>query len=115
VDAANTFRDGVLDGHDSVKGFKAVGTDGGAGRISWGSYAPGESYLVITTGLFRRQHRVLPAGAVVRVDDGDVYVGMSRSEIESLPLLTQPHDPVGADAFQHMLDAFDRAKSVPQS
>ena len=61
---AMTFRDGVLGAHASVKGFRLVATDGRAGRVSWASYAAGASYLVVTTGLLRKAHRVLPAGAV---------------------------------------------------
>lgn len=54
-----TFGDGVLGNHSSVKGFKLVATDGRAGRVSWASYAPGESYLVLTVG---RLNRISPAG-----------------------------------------------------
>lgn len=115
VDEARTFRDGVLGVRDSVKGFEVVGSDGRAGRVSWGSYAPEESYLVVTTGRLRRRHRVLPAGAVVRVGDSEVYVGMSRSDIERLPLLPHPQAPVGEEAFQQMLNALERAASAPQT
>jgi hypothetical protein len=104
----------VLGRHDSVKGFAVVTSDGRAGRVSWGSYAPGESYLVVTTGRVRRRHRVLPAGAVLSVDDREIHVGMSRSEIEHLPLLPHPQAPVGDDTFQQMLNAFERAASTPQ-
>lgn len=54
---AQTFRPGVLGDYDSVRGFAVVGSDGGAGWVTWGSYAPGESYLVVTTGRFRKKHR----------------------------------------------------------
>ena len=54
-----TFADGVLGDNSSVKGFKVVANDGGAGRVSWASYAPGESYLVLSLGLFSRKHHVL--------------------------------------------------------
>jgi hypothetical protein len=68
----------VLGGYDSVKGFAVIAGDGGAGRVSWGSYAPGESYLVVTEGRLRRTHRVLPAAAVASISDGKVYVELSR-------------------------------------
>ena len=112
---AMTFREGVLGIHASVKGFRLVAADGRAGRVSWASYAPGASYLVVTTGLLRRTHRVLPAGAVWRVDDGEVSVAMSRAEIARLPRLPHPQAFVGEDAAQAMLNAFARAASVPQT
>lgn len=83
---ARTFSPGILADHASVRGFRLIASDGRSGRISWASYAPGESYLVVTTGLLRRRHRVLPAGAVTHVSDGEVRVAMSRSEIAALPL-----------------------------
>jgi hypothetical protein len=109
VEEAGTFREGVLGGHDSVKGFSVVATDGRAGRVSWASYVPGESYLVVTTGLFVRRHRVLPAGAVTGVAGDEVAVAMSRAEIEHLPTLSHPHAPVGGETVEQMLNAFERA------
>ena len=36
-------------GHDdSIKDFQVEAIDGNAGKVSWASYAPGESYLVIS-------------------------------------------------------------------
>lgn len=112
---AHTFRPGVLASNDSVKGFKLVASDGAAGRISWASYAPHEAYLVVTTGLVRRRHRIVPAGAVIRVDDHEVHVKLTRSEITAMPVLTRPEDPVADAAFAQMMRAFDTARSVPQS
>ena len=80
-----------------------------------GEYAPGESYLVVTTGLLRKRHRILPAGAVTHVGDGEVRIAMSRSEITRSPLLPHPQAPVGDDTVELMLNAFERAASVPQS
>jgi hypothetical protein len=99
-----TFPDGVLGDHSSVKGFELVATDGRAGRVSWATYAPGESYLVVTVGLVRRKHHVLPAGVVTGVEDGEIHVALSRDEIRLLPLLPHPEaaledgapDPVAA-------------------
>jgi hypothetical protein len=112
---ARTFPAGALDSFASVKGFRVVASDGRAGRVSWASYAPGESYLVVTSGVLRRAHRVLPAGAVTEVREGEVRVAMSRSDIARLPSLPHPEAPVGDDAVQHMLNAFERAASIPQS
>lgn len=81
-------------------------------EVSWASYAPGESYLVVTTGLLWRKHRVLPAGAVVAVGDGTVRVSLSRLEIEQLPLLPHPQAPVQGETTQQMLNAFEREVSL---
>jgi hypothetical protein len=104
-----TFPDGVLAGHSSVKGFKVVASDGLAGRVSWATYAPGESYLVVTIGLLSRKHHVLPAGAVTSVADGEVHVALSRNEVEQLPLLTHPQAPVGDGGVQDAVAAFENA------
>ena len=113
MDRFRTFREGVLAGHESVKGFRVVATDGEAGRVSWGSYAPGESYLVLTTGLLRRKHRVLPASAVTGVDDGEVRVALTRAAIAHLPLLPHPQAPLPeAENFEQMMNAFERAYTV---
>ena len=112
---AHTFRPGALAGNDSVKGFELVATDGAAGRISWASYAPHEAYLVVTTGLLRRRHRVVPAGAVIRVEGREVHVSLTRSDIAAMPVLTRPENPVADAAFAQMMRAFDTARSTPQS
>ena len=44
---------------------------------------------------------MLPAGAVTHVNDGEVRVAMSRSEIATLPLLSHPQAAVGDDTVQH--------------
>ncbi|MGH2884736.1 MAG: hypothetical protein ACRDPA_18875 [Solirubrobacteraceae bacterium] len=111
---ARTFPEGVLGGHSSIKGFRIAATDGHVGRVSWASYATGESYLVVTTGLLRRRHRVLPAAAVTLVGDGEVRVGLSRSEIGRLPLLPYPEAVVDERTAQQMLNAFERAAAYPQ-
>ena len=60
---------------NSVKGFRVEASDGHAGKVSWASYAPGESYLVISfTNRLRETDHVVPAGAaerrgVVRTED----------------------------------------------
>lgn len=109
MEEPRTFRAGVLAGHDSVKGFRVLATDGSAGRVSWGSYARGESYLVISTGLLHRTHRVLPAAAVISVRDGEVEVSLSRAEVEHLPSLPHPAAPVADETVEQMVTAFERA------
>jgi hypothetical protein len=104
-----TFPDGVLGEHSSVKGFKVVATDGRAGRVSWASYAPGESYLVLTLGRLGRKHHVLPAGAVKSVHDGEVHVALSRSELAQLPLLSHPEAAVGEEQRLSAVETFEIA------
>jgi hypothetical protein len=43
-----SFPEGMLGHDDSIKDFQVEATDGDAGTVSWASYAPGESYLVIS-------------------------------------------------------------------
>ena len=99
----------MLGGYDSVKGFAVIASDGSAGHVSWGSYAPGESYLVVTEGRLRRKHRVLPAAAVTSVSDGKVYVELSRSQLRDLPVLTHPEAEVSDKTHEQMLNAVARA------
>lgn len=109
-----TFRAGVVGAHDSVKGFHVMASDGHAGHVAWASYAPGESYLVVTLGL-RRKHHVVPAGAVARVGEGEVQVGLSREQIGQLHDLPHPQAPVEGQTREQAMNAFWRAADVPQS
>ncbi len=107
-----TFQPGVLGTHDSVKGFRVVASDGRAGRVSWASYAPGESYLVVTLGLISRKHHVVPAAAVTGVEDGEVRVALSGVQIRQLHDVPQPHmaaDPLtGEQVLASALAAWTR-------
>ena len=107
-----TFPAGVLAEDSSVKGFAVIATDGRAGRVSWASYKPGESYLVVTMGLLRKAHHVVPAGLVTSATKGEVRVGMTRAQIEQLPDLPHPEAPVGGETAEQMLNAFERASTV---
>jgi hypothetical protein len=92
-----------------VKGFAVVASDGRAGRVSWGSYAHGESYLVVSEGRLRRKHRVLPAAAVASVSDGKVYVELSRSQVRTLPLHPHPQAVVSEQTHEQTMNAVARA------
>jgi len=107
---AQTFPPGVLDGHDSIKGFRLVGSDGPVGKVSWASYAAGESYLVVTVGRFSRKHHVVPAGAVTRVTDGEVRVAFSRDAIKQLPDLPQPNAVVDEQLVSRLESAYLRTR-----
>jgi hypothetical protein len=102
---ALAFPDGILSGHDSVKGFAVLATDGRAGRVSWASYAPGASYL----GRFSRKHHVVPAGAVTGVVDGEVRVALTRADIKRQPDLPQPYVPLDAPTADQVVAAVEAA------
>jgi hypothetical protein len=106
-----TFAAGVLGNHSSVKGFKVVASDGGAGRVSWATYAPGDSYLVLTVGRFSRKHHVLPAAAVTDVGNYEVHVALTKSELAHLPLLPDPQAAVDDEKVQEAIATFATAAS----
>ncbi len=108
---SRTFRGGVLDGHDSIKGFRLVATNGDSGRVSWASYAPGESYLVVALGHLGRKHHVVPAGAVTAVKTGEVHVGLSREQIQRLPDVARPDAPLDSKTWAQTIAAFEREYS----
>jgi hypothetical protein len=103
-----SFPDGMIDPDDSIKGFRVEASDGHAGKVSWASYAPGESYLVISVPHHLREaHHVVPAGAVTRtsMDDRTTWLRLSRAEVEELP---EHHDqPAPLETW--MVDAIERA------
>jgi len=58
----------MLGPDDSIKGFEVEASDGHAGKVSWASYAPGESYLVVShLQHLHEVHHVVPAGAVEKL------------------------------------------------
>ena len=85
-------------GHDeSVKGYALDATDGHIGHVSWASYAPGESYMVVS---YREGphhvHHVVPAGAVERVDHERriVTLRVTVAEVKATPTHEEPEAPV---------------------
>ena len=88
-----TFRADVIGRAASVKGFEVEASDGPCGRVAWASYAPGESYLVVTVRHhLHPTHHIIPAGAVVAADADQqtLKLALSRREVEQAP---QHHDP----------------------
>ena len=105
-----SFPEGVLGPDDSVKGFRVEALDGPVGKVSWASYAPGESYLVISLlRHLREAHHVVPAAAVERVstDEHTVWLRLTRAEVEQAP---EHHDPPAA-LDSSMIDAWSSATS----
>lgn len=107
VGAAWSFPPGSIGHDDSVKGYEVDATDGVAGSVSWASYEPGESYLVVSQRHHLHEtHFVIPAGAVRDVRHGDrkVVLGISVAEAHSTPQLKDPAaplDPAIVAAFAH--------------
>ena len=103
-----SFPGGMLGTEDSVKGFRVEAADGHAGKVSRASYAPGESYLVVShLHHLHEVHHVVPAGAVERIstEERGVWLRLSRAEVEDLP---EHHDPP-APVDSWMVDAVERA------
>jgi hypothetical protein len=95
-------------GHDeSVKDYAVEATDGHVGSVSWASYAPGESYLVVSyrEGV-HHVHHVVPAGAVKHVDHERraVTLGVTVAEVKATPTHEHPEAPVD----WALVEQFDR-------
>ena len=92
-----SFPKGTVGPDDSVKGFRVEASDGPAGRIAWASYAPGESYLVVTLSHhLHKSHHVVPAAALERVsiEDRTVWLHVPRARIEEAPQQLEPSAPL---------------------
>ena len=106
-----SFREGTFSPKDSIKNFRVEASDGHTGKVSWASYAPGESYLVVShMHHLHEAHHVVPAGAVERIgsDERTVWLTLSRDEVEELP---EHHDPP-APVETWMVDAINRATAT---
>jgi hypothetical protein len=92
-----SFPEGSVGHDESVKGYAVEATDGQVGTVSWASYAPGESYMVVT---YRDNHadvhHVVPAGAVKRVDHERraVTLGVTVADVKATPLHEDPEAAV---------------------
>lgn len=103
-----SFTEGMLGPDDSIKDFQVEASDGHAGKVSWASYAPGESYLVVSHMHHMHEvHHVVPAGAVAGIDQDErtVSLGISRDQVEQLPEHREPAAPVEP----WLVEAFDWA------
>jgi hypothetical protein len=92
-----SFPHGTIGPDDSVKDFEVETRDGVAGHVSWASYAPGESYLVVTLSHhLHRTHRVVPASAVERIDAAGrkVLLHVGKADVENAPELEEPSRPL---------------------
>jgi hypothetical protein len=88
-----SFADGMIGAEDSIKDFRVEATDGEVGHVAWASYAPGESYLVVSVSHhLQHRHHIVPAALVEKVGTPErrVWLRLSRSEVEQAP---EHHDP----------------------
>jgi len=102
-----SFPAGMLGPDESIKDFQVEASDGHAGKVSWASYGPGESYLVVShLHHLHEVHHVVPAGAVGQIDSSGRIVSLRLSrEVEALPEHHEPAAPVES----WMVAAIDRA------
>jgi len=103
-----SFPAGMLGPDESIRDFQVEASDGHAGKVSWASYGPGESYLVVShVHHLHEVHHVVPAGAVGQIDKSGrtVSLRLSREEVEALPEHHEPTAPVES----WMVAAIDRA------
>jgi len=102
-----SFPAGMLGPDESIRDFQVEASDGHAGKVSWASYGPGESYLVVShVHHLHEVHHVVPAGAVGQIDSSGRIVSLRLSrEVEALP---EHHEPA-APVEPWMAEAIDRA------
>jgi hypothetical protein len=101
-----SFRNELIGGDDSVKGFEVDATDGVAGTVSWASYQPGESYLILTRRRWlRATHYVVPASFVHEIDRDARKVALTLTVEEAQAVRHKdpltPLDPAIVAAFAH--------------
>ena len=71
-----SFPEGIIGHDESIKGFRVEASDGQAGKVSWASYGPGESYLVVNLlHHIREAHHVVPAAVVERISTATASCG----------------------------------------
>jgi hypothetical protein len=105
-----SFPNGMLGPDDSIKDFEVEANDGHTGKVSWASYAPGESYLVIShLHHLHEVHHVVPAAAVEKISTANrkVWLRLSRAQVEEAP---EHHDPP-APLDYSLVDALRSATS----
>ncbi len=95
--ASWSFPEGSVGHDESVKGYAVEATDGRVGTVSWASYKPGESYMVVSyRDGHHETHHVVPAGAAKRIDHDHrtVTLGVTVAEVKATPTHHEPEAPV---------------------
>jgi hypothetical protein len=91
------FPDGSVAHDESVKDYAVEATDAPVGTVSWASYKPGESYLVVSyPDGGDHTHHVVPAGAVQLVDHPSqtVRLKVTAAEVKATPTHEDPEAAV---------------------
>ena len=82
------YRDATWTQSQDLVGFDVVAADGSVGTIDKATYNALDAYVVVDTGfwIFGKK-RLIPAGAITRVDaEGrHVHVSLTKDEIRSAP------------------------------
>jgi hypothetical protein len=103
--AAWTFPSDSIGPDDSVKGYEVDATDGTAGTVSWATYRPGESYLVVSQRHHLHDaHYVVPAGEVreIRHAERKVLLGVPLAEAHRAPKQDEPAAPLDPEFVARM-------------
>ena len=83
-----TYREDVRHPEAGLDGFDVEATDGHIGTIDDSGAEIGASYILVDTGFWIfGKRRLIPAGAIQRVDLDEevVYVAMSKDEVREAP------------------------------
>jgi hypothetical protein len=100
-----SFPDGMLGPDSSIKGYEVEASDGHAGKVSWATYAPAESYLIVSlSSHLRETHHVIPAGTVETISTSakKVWLRLTRAEIEHLPEHHNAESPLNASTVDFL-------------
>ena len=104
-----SFPSGTIGPDDSIKDFEVEATDGHAGKVSWASYAPGESYLVVGhQHHLHEAHHVVPAADVERIDRSarTVWLRLTRGQVAEAPEHHDPEAPLEAPTVDALTSAW---------
>jgi hypothetical protein len=104
-----TFPEGMVGHDDSLKGFRVEAVDGDAGTVAWASYAPGESYLVVSLSHHLHEtHHVVPAAAVERISKSErkAWLRVTRADVESAPEHHDEPSPLPPAKVDDLTDAW---------
>jgi PRC-barrel domain len=110
-----TWRDDSWSASDLI-GFEVEARDGSVGKVDDATFEVGRSYVVVDTGLWIFGRKVLlPAGTIERVDveQGTMYVGRTKDEIENAPEFDETAS--GDEAFRRELGRYYATTREPEA
>lgn len=102
-----TYRENIYREDSNLSGFDVEATDGSIGSVDEDSM--GRDHLIVDTGFWMfGKRRLLPAGAVTRVDydDEKVYVDMTKDQIKEAPDLDEQLDRTSGDWNKDSYEAY---------